>query len=133
MSYSGCSSADYTYFCCGLLPRLLAQIAIIFFANCNWFMQIMCWLLLGYTASFKMFHILCGCSFQFYLIINLAVGGTNGFFPDGVHNGGYSKPWRNSDSNGPEKFWKAKDLWYPTWKGDDASFQIDSVRMWQLA
>lgn len=96
-------------------------------------MQIMCWLLLGYTASFKMFHILCGCSFQFYLIINLAVGGTNGFFPDGVHNGGYSKPWRNSDSNGPEKFWKAKDLWYPTWKGDDASFQIDSVRMWQLA
>ncbi|XP_067946744.1 beta-1,3-glucan-binding protein-like [Watersipora subatra] len=68
----------------------------------------------------------------FYLIINLAVGGTNGFFPDGVSNANYNKPWRNSDSNGPEKFWKSKNLWYPTWQGDDASFQIDSVRIWQL-
>jgi len=64
--------------------------------------------------------------------MNLAVGGTNGFFPDGVSNAGYAKPWKNTDSNGPEKFWKAKNLWYPTWKGDDATFQIDSVKMWQL-
>lgn len=33
--------------------------------------------------------------FQFYLIINLAVGGTNGFFPDGVYNPN-PKPWSNN-------------------------------------
>ena len=70
--------------------------------------------------------------FKFYLIINVAVGGTNGFFPDGVSNEGYPKPWNNKDSNGPEKFWKAKNKWYPTWKGDDAAMQIESVRIWQL-
>lgn len=30
----------------------------------------------------------------FYLIMNIAVGGTNGFFPDGM--GG--KPWQDSSS-----------------------------------
>lgn len=64
--------------------------------------------------------------------MNVAVGGTGGFFPDGVWNSGYNKPWANSDTNGPEKFWKSKHLWYPTWKGDDAAMQVDSVRMWQL-
>lgn len=64
--------------------------------------------------------------------MNVAVGGTNGFFPDSVANAGYNKPWSNSDRNGPEKFWKAKNLWQPTWQGDDAAMQIDSVKMWQL-
>lgn len=32
---------------------------------------------------------------QFYLIINLAVGGTTGFFPDGVSNPS-GKPWSNT-------------------------------------
>jgi len=68
----------------------------------------------------------------FYLIINVAVGGTNGFFPDGISNGGYSKPWNNKDSDGPQKFWNAKNKWYPTWKGDDAAMQIESVKIWQL-
>lgn len=44
----------------------------------------------------------CHCSnfnfivmmFQFYIILNLAVGGTNGFFPDGASNPG-GKPWSN--------------------------------------
>lgn len=37
---------------------------------------------------------------QFYLIINLAVGGTNGFFPDdAVNEGGAPKPWASSSSN----------------------------------
>jgi len=32
---------------------------------------------------------------DFYLILNVAVGGTNGFFPDGVGNPG-GKPWANT-------------------------------------
>jgi hypothetical protein len=32
---------------------------------------------------------------DFYLIMNIAVGGTNGFFPDGVSNP-TNKPWLNS-------------------------------------
>ncbi|KAF6031870.1 GNBPB5 [Bugula neritina] len=69
---------------------------------------------------------------EFYLIMNVAVGGTNGFFPDNVGNAGYNKPWSNRDTNAPEKFWRAKNLWQPTWQGDDAAMQVDSVRMWQL-
>jgi len=70
---------------------------------------------------------------QFYLILNVAVGGTNGFIPDGLTNvGGAPKPWSNSDSNGPEKFWNAKDQWYPTWQGENAAMQVKHVKMWQL-
>lgn len=65
--------------------------------------------------------------------MNVAVGGTNGYIPDGIANEGYSKPWRNSDGGGAaQKFWSARDKWRPTWKGDDAAMQVDSVRMWQL-
>jgi len=69
---------------------------------------------------------------EFYLIMNVAVGGTNSFFPDGISNAGYSKPWSNQDRNAPEKFWNAKNLWQPTWQGDDAAMIVDSVKMWQL-
>lgn len=64
--------------------------------------------------------------------MNVAVGGTNGFFPDSVSNGDGQKPWSNRDANGPEKFWKGRGQWMPTWKGDDAAMQVDSVKMWQL-
>lgn len=69
---------------------------------------------------------------QFYLIMNVAVGGTNGFFPDNVSNADGRKPWSNRDANGPEKFWKGRSQWQPTWKGDDAAMIVDSVKMWQL-
>lgn len=64
--------------------------------------------------------------------MNVAVGGTNSFFPDNVANGGYNKPWSNQDRNAPEKFWRARNLWQPTWQGDDAAMIVDSVKMWQL-
>ena len=39
-------------------------------------------------------------NFQFYFIINLAVGGTNGFFPDAaVNEGGAPKPWSAGSAN----------------------------------
>ncbi|RSH92499.1 hypothetical protein EHS25_008915 [Saitozyma podzolica] len=42
----------------------------------------------------------------FYLILDVAVGGTNGFFPDNV--GG--KPWVDSSLTAMSDFWSAKDL-----------------------
>ena len=65
---------------------------------------------------------------EFYLIINLAVGGTNSYFPDGV--GG--KPWTNQSPNAVNEFYAAKDNWYRTWQNPDVSFQIDSVKVWSF-
>jgi beta-glucanase (GH16 family) len=48
---------------------------------------------------------------EFYLILNLAVGGTNGWFDDGKHG----KPWTDRSRNASEEFWNARDTWYPTW------------------
>ena len=63
---------------------------------------------------------------EFYLIINLACGGTNGYFPDG--QGG--KPWSKTDQHAVNSFYNAKDQWYPTWNGEDSALQIDSVKVW---
>ena len=63
---------------------------------------------------------------EFYLIINLAVGGTNGWFQDGDAG----KPWVDSSPNAPHEFWQARDQWYPTWK-DDGQMIVHSVKMWQ--
>ena len=38
---------------------------------------------------------------RFYLVINVAVGGTNGYFPDGV--GG--KPWADASGAAANDFW----------------------------
>nr|CAE54585.1 (1,3)-beta-d-glucan binding protein [Suberites domuncula] len=59
---------------------------------------------------------------RYFLLLNLAVGGTGGFFPDGD-----GKPWMNSQSNAVNSFYDARDEWFPTWT---QSFQIDSVRVW---
>nr|KAG5698671.1 hypothetical protein BaRGS_022559 [Batillaria attramentaria] len=48
--------------------------------------------------------------------LNVAVGGTLGFFPDNVQNQPYPKPWCNSCPDAGmanRKFWEAKDQWYP--------------------
>jgi len=64
---------------------------------------------------------------EFYIIFNVAVGGTNGYFPDGV--GG--KPWTDRDPHAVNSFWAASSKWYPTLKGEDAALQIDWVKAWQ--
>lgn len=64
---------------------------------------------------------------KYFMILNVAVGGTNTYFPDGV--GG--KPWRNNDQHSVNAFWAAKNQWYPTWKGEDAAMKIDYVRIYQ--
>lgn len=59
---------------------------------------------------------------EMYLIINLAVGGTNSYFPDG-----FGKPWNNAESSAVNSFWSAKGQWYPTWTQPMA---IDYVKVW---
>ncbi|KAK0388885.1 hypothetical protein NLU13_5128 [Sarocladium strictum] len=64
----------------------------------------------------------------FYLIIALAVGGTSGWFPDGVQG----KPWSDASVAPKKDFWKAKDQWYPTWvENSGGEMAIKSVSMWQ--
>jgi hypothetical protein len=70
---------------------------------------------------------------DFYLVINLAVGGTNGWFEDGKSN----KPWVDTSPFAMREFWAARDSWWPTWqgqgskKGEEGALKIRRVRMWQ--
>lgn len=65
---------------------------------------------------------------EFYLILNLAVGGIADYFKDGVAG----KPWSNQSPHAVNEFYDAKGQWYPTWQGEDAAFQIDSVKVWSF-
>ncbi|XP_072051802.1 beta-1,3-glucan-binding protein-like [Amphiura filiformis] len=72
---------------------------------------------------------------DFHLIMNVAVGGTGGYFHDSITNEPYPKPWSDSSGTAPRDFWLAKDLWYPTWNpternGEDAAMHVDYVRVW---
>lgn len=49
---------------------------------------------------------------EFFLILNVAVGGTNGFFSETEFP---NKPWSNNAENAVADFWKARDQWLPTW------------------
>ncbi|KAF8260586.1 glycoside hydrolase family 16 protein [Lactarius quietus] len=66
----------------------------------------------------------------FYLILDVAVGGTNGWFPDGVGN----KPWLNGADNAMLQFAQAQSKWYSTWPQDDdhRAMRVESVKMWEL-
>lgn len=71
-------------------------------------------------------------NFQFYIIMNLAVGGTNGFFPDDWTNAGYPKPWINESPTAFRDFWNARDLWLPTWDGDDTALKVNYIRVFKM-
>ena len=60
---------------------------------------------------------------RYYLIINLACGGTSGYFSDGVAN----KPWSNNDPHSVNSFFNNKATWYPTWT---TPMPVDSVAVW---
>ncbi|KAI0455808.1 concanavalin A-like lectin/glucanase domain-containing protein [Xylaria acuta] len=62
---------------------------------------------------------------KFYLILNVAVGGTNGWFEDAKSG----KPWLDSSPNAKKDFWKAQDTWLPTWKSP--ALEVKKVSMWQ--
>lgn len=65
---------------------------------------------------------------QFYLILNVAVGGTAGFFPDSWHYNS-RKPWRDSSSTENQDFWNARGEWLPSWNGDNVAMIIDYVHV----
>jgi len=60
---------------------------------------------------------------NFYLIMNVAVGGTNGYFPNGVAG----KPWSDTSQHASSDFWNGKGQWLPSWSGDDVAMQVDSI------
>ncbi|KAK3790167.1 hypothetical protein RRG08_010785 [Elysia crispata] len=64
---------------------------------------------------------------EFYMIFNVAVGGTGGFFPDGDHYAGARKPWSNSSPHAAQDFWNGRGDWQRTWQGDKAAMMIDYV------
>jgi beta-glucanase (GH16 family) len=65
---------------------------------------------------------------EFYLVLNLAVGGTSGYFPDGQG----PKPWSDKSGKSTNEFWNARGAWQQTWKGEGAALKIDSVKVWSL-
>ena len=67
---------------------------------------------------------------EFYLILNVACGGVNGYFPDG-----HGKPWTNSAGNTVNTFYDARSDWYATWDNEteDSALQIDYVKVWTYA
>lgn len=65
---------------------------------------------------------------EFYLILNVAVGGTNGWFEDSVAG----KPWVDTSPTAKKDFWDARDQWYPTWTAAGAGqMEVSKVEMWQ--
>ncbi|KAF4993270.1 hypothetical protein FDECE_13476 [Fusarium decemcellulare] len=65
---------------------------------------------------------------RFYLILNVAVGGTQGWFPDGMG----TKPWADGSDTPMKDFWKANSTWLPTWGPvEDRGMIVKSVKMWQ--
>jgi len=75
---------------------------------------------------------------SFYIVMNVAVGGTNGYFPDSWTNAGYAKPWSNLSPVAPKEFALAQNLWYPTWNptvnnGESAAMKVRAVRVYKMS
>lgn len=76
---------------------------------------------------------------NFHFILNVAVGGTGGYIPDGAINRGgnpdQQKPWSNSDwyVTAMQKFYNARNNWKWTWdqEGDNNAMQVDYIRVYQ--
>ncbi len=64
----------------------------------------------------------------FYLTLALSVGGTSGWFLDGVQE----KPWADASENPRADFYSARDRWLPTWeKPGQGEMLLRKVSMWQ--
>jgi len=70
---------------------------------------------------------------EFFIIMNLAVGGTN-FFADHFVNRNSPKPWLNTSPSAARDFWVARGAWQPTWnlQNTDSHMLIDYVRVWAV-
>ncbi|CAL8574808.1 hypothetical protein XPA_000758 [Xanthoria parietina] len=63
---------------------------------------------------------------SFYLILNVGVGGTNGWFKDGKSG----KPWVDQSLTAKKDFYAARDQWLPTWE-KNSDMIVSSVKIWQ--
>ncbi len=66
--------------------------------------------------------------------MNVAVGGTGGYWHDGLTNKPYPKPWTDTSPTAPKDFYLAKNQWHPTWtpdinNGEGAAMQVDYVKV----
>ena len=66
---------------------------------------------------------------DFYIIMNVAVGGTGGYFKDTFHP---KKPWDNNSKFAMRDFWNARNKWLPTWQSDDVALKVDHIKVWKL-
>ncbi|KAI9496870.1 concanavalin A-like lectin/glucanase domain-containing protein [Zychaea mexicana] len=63
---------------------------------------------------------------EFYLVLNVAVGGVNDYWTDGPE-----KPWRNDDPHAINAFWDKREEWLATWgEGNKRAMAIDWVKIW---
>ena len=71
---------------------------------------------------------------EFYLILNLAVAGTNGFFPGtDTNNPAYSNSLGGQPYEAMQDFWLSQHQWYPSWPDDERrSLSIDWIRFSEL-
>ena len=63
--------------------------------------------------------------------MNVAVGGTNGYFQDGQ----CGKPWSDTDPQAVNAFYNTEPTWYQTWdypNSHQSAMKIDSVQVWEL-
>ncbi|XP_069166427.1 beta-1,3-glucan-binding protein [Procambarus clarkii] len=74
---------------------------------------------------------------KFYIVVNLAVGGTDGYFHDGVAKNP-EKPWSNGSPHAALDFWNGRESWLPTWKhgephiSEEAALKVDYVKVWKM-
>ncbi|KAJ9048469.1 3-glucan binding protein [Entomophthora muscae] len=76
---------------------------------------------------------------EFYLILNVAVGGTMGYFPEestcrnNTTRSNKRKPWNNKSNTASAEFFKNRSQWYPSWnKGKNrhsSALAIKSVKV----
>lgn len=70
---------------------------------------------------------------DFYILLNVAVGGTSNYFPDKCVNPG-GKPWKSTSSQPARDFWNGNWQWRPTWNEGtrQSAMQVDYVKVWAL-
>ncbi|KAF2873258.1 concanavalin A-like lectin/glucanase domain-containing protein [Massariosphaeria phaeospora] len=65
---------------------------------------------------------------DFYLVLNVGVGGTNGWFKDGKAG----KPWIDRGRTAKKDFWQARHQWHPTWE-KQGWMEVKNVKILQQA
>ncbi|KAI0251033.1 concanavalin A-like lectin/glucanase domain-containing protein [Lactifluus subvellereus] len=83
--------------------------------NATPFDQFTNWTVKSYELTGYLFHV------AFYLILDLAVGGTSGWFPDKVGN----KPWFDGSASAMRDFASQQSTWSATWPSNDDDLYLE--------